>query len=190
MDVRKHPQVRWVRRDGRYVLQYMVEEWPRLGDDGPTSPLPELRWQDVPVVDPKTGTVEYPFCKEDDDPEPSPDVAHCSECEGSWPVGELETKIDGDCEGGYYRIHICPVCPGGGCIEDYSLSKERGREWAAWDKRHPAIDRREALLRRALPWLQDFHNRLYDAGRCETHETGSLIHDIRTELGETPKEVE
>ena len=112
-----------------------------------------------------------------DDPEPSPDVAHCSECEGSWPVGELETKIDGDCEGGYYRIHICPVCPGGGCIEDYSLSKERGREWAAWDKRHPAIDRCEALLRRA-------REKIAELVPEPDESVDDLINAITKEIGE------
>lgn len=54
-----------------------------------------------------------------------PNIAHCSSCNKKFPVTECGKEIDGDWETGYYDVHICPECPDGGEIDDYSYSEEK-----------------------------------------------------------------
>ena len=72
-----------------------------------------------------------------DDGEPQPDRARCSECNGEWPIEDLPTEEDGDWESGYYMIHLCPDCEDGGCIDDYTMSEDRAREWSEWNAKRP-----------------------------------------------------
>lgn len=64
--------------------------------------------------------------------EPKPDIGVCSICEGRFMVHELKTEKEGDWETGYYDIHVCPKCPGGGCIDDYDMSPEVAEAWNKW----------------------------------------------------------
>lgn len=66
------------------------------------------------------------------DAEPKPDMAHCSSC--GWSGNRLvcETEQEGDYESGYYAIDLCPKCDDGGCVDDYSMTKERAAEWNKW----------------------------------------------------------
>lgn len=74
--------------------------------------------------------------------EPSPDIAVCSECGWRGSVSECETEKDGDWESGFYDAHLCPKCEDGGCIDDYSMTKEIAAEWVAWkDKKKPPFPR-------------------------------------------------
>lgn len=65
--------------------------------------------------------------------EPRPDIGCCSVCGEGFPVCDLKTEQDGDWETGYYDIHICPKCPDGGCIDDYTMSVEQAEEWWKWN---------------------------------------------------------
>lgn len=65
--------------------------------------------------------------------EPKPDLGCCSICGECFPVNTLKTDRDGDWETGYYDIHLCPKCPNGGCIDDYTMSNERIEEWMKWN---------------------------------------------------------
>lgn len=62
-----------------------------------------------------------------------PDLCKCSTCGGEFHISECET--DHDYHDGHemspYSIHLCPVCPDGGCIDDYNLSEEL---LLLWDK--------------------------------------------------------
>ncbi|MCK9435333.1 MAG: hypothetical protein M0R32_11130 [Candidatus Cloacimonetes bacterium] len=64
---------------------------------------------------------------------PSADIAICSACGWKGPSAECETEQEGDFEYGYYDVHLCPKCEDGGLIEDYEMSKERIKEYEAWD---------------------------------------------------------
>jgi len=64
--------------------------------------------------------------------EPLPDIAICSSCEWKGDVKDCEEDEEGDWETGYYKIHLCPKCEDGGCIDDYSMSDERAEEWRQW----------------------------------------------------------
>lgn len=64
-----HPLIRWVERDGRYVLQYLVE----YTQHDPVKTWTE--WQDVPVKDPDNpGVYKYPFGGPYHDPDRNPAV--------------------------------------------------------------------------------------------------------------------
>jgi hypothetical protein len=65
--------------------------------------------------------------------EPLADICACSICGWSGKVEGLETKQDGDWESGYFKVHLCPKCKDGGCIDDYSMSKKRIVEWEKWN---------------------------------------------------------
>ena len=67
------------------------------------------------------------------DSEPEYDIAICSICHWTGPVSECQKGRDGDWETGYYDIHLCPKCKDGGCIDDYSMTDERAREWEVWN---------------------------------------------------------
>lgn len=64
--------------------------------------------------------------------EPLPDIAKCSKCGWKGSVDKCETDSEGDWETGYYNIHLCPKCEDGGCVDDYSMSKKRAKEWNLW----------------------------------------------------------
>ena len=72
----------------------------------------------------------------DEHGEPAPDIAICSECGWRGPVSECETGSDGDWETGYYTIDLCPRCEDGGCVDDYDMTPERGKEWEEWWEKH------------------------------------------------------
>ena len=55
---------------------------------------------------------------------PRPDMARCSECGWEGNSNDCKKGIDGDWEGGYYEIDLCPKCPDGGCVDDYFWSEE------------------------------------------------------------------
>jgi len=79
------------------------------------------------------GTMEDIRKEPDSSGEPKPDLAVCSECKGKFLVEGLETETDGSYEDGYYIVHLCPTCPDGGMIEDYTMSEDRAREWNEWN---------------------------------------------------------
>ena len=56
---------------------------------------------------------------------PLMDMCGCSNCgwKGKTSVCETEMESDG-WEYPQYEIHLCPVCGGGGCIDDYWYSDE------------------------------------------------------------------
>lgn len=58
----------------------------------------------------------------EDDREPEPDIALCSECGGAFHVSKCKTEEEGSWEEGYWTMHVCPKCPDGGCIDDYAMS--------------------------------------------------------------------
>lgn len=64
--------------------------------------------------------------------EPESDIAICSQCGWRGPVSECKKGKDGDWESGYYDIDLCPKCEDGGCIDDYDMTPQRGKEWKAW----------------------------------------------------------
>ena len=66
---------------------------------------------------------------------PLPDIAICSQCGWRGPTSECETGEEGDWETGYYKIHLCPKCADGGCVDDYDMSPERLREWEEWNEK-------------------------------------------------------
>ena len=66
--------------------------------------------------------------------EPKEDIARCTNCNWSGNVLECELDQEGDWESGYYDIHLCPKCEDGGCVDDYSMSEERFKEWDIWHK--------------------------------------------------------
>lgn len=76
----------------------------------------------------------------DDNHEPRPDIAICSEC--GWKGSTLECikGEDGDWETGYYPIDLCPVCEDGGCIDDYDMTPDREKEWDEWRKKIGVTD--------------------------------------------------
>ena len=54
-----------------------------------------------------------------------PDIAICYDCKGKFKVVDLETVYDhhNGHELPAFGIHLCPVCPDGGNIDDYEFSK-------------------------------------------------------------------
>ena len=66
--------------------------------------------------------------------EPQPDLANCSKCGWKGSISECEEGTDGDWESGYYKIHECPICDDGGCIDDYDMSDEQLKIWEEWHK--------------------------------------------------------
>ena len=70
------------------------------------------------------------------DPEPTFDVAKCSNCGWNGPVGDCETDTEGDWESGYYEIHLCPKCEDGGCVDDYDFTESQHAKWEEWCKRN------------------------------------------------------
>lgn len=69
---------------------------------------------------------------QEENDEPFADIAICSICGWRGAVEECGTEEEGDWEGGYYNVDTCPVCPDGGCIDDYAMSEARAKEWDAW----------------------------------------------------------
>jgi len=67
--------------------------------------------------------------------EPSPDLCKCAWCGKYFKVKDLSTEEEGDWETGYYNVHICPVCPEGGCIDVYDYSKKQFKKLIQWEKR-------------------------------------------------------
>ena len=63
--------------------------------------------------------------------EPRPDLAFCENCGWKGKISDCKTDTDGDWEGGYYTIHICPICDEGGDI-NYEMSEDRANEWNKW----------------------------------------------------------
>ena len=61
--------------------------------------------------------------------EPDADIATCSACGWSGAFDNLDTEQEGDFENGYHDVHLCPKCPDGGCIDNYSMSKEQDEAW-------------------------------------------------------------
>jgi hypothetical protein len=76
----------------------------------------------------------------DEETEPMPDIAICCICNWKGPTSECPVGQDGDWESGYYNIHLCPKCEGGGCIDDYDMTSERAREWNEWYDRKVSIE--------------------------------------------------
>lgn len=68
----------------------------------------------------------------EDNPEPKPDIALCSECGGEFHVSKCKIEEEGSWEEGYWPVHVCPQCPDGGCVDDYTMSAERADEWNKW----------------------------------------------------------
>ena len=60
---------------------------------------------------------------------PEPDIAHCSSCGNDFNSEDCPIVPEGDYESGYYDAHVCPECPDGGCIDDYSMSDERAKQY-------------------------------------------------------------
>jgi hypothetical protein len=52
-----------------------------------------------------------------------PNTAICSACGWEGPIADCDTETEGTWEEGFYQIHICPKCPEGGCIDDYTYRK-------------------------------------------------------------------
>jgi len=77
----------------------------------------------------------YKFHWDCGDKEPSPDIAICSQCGWVGPVSECEVEEEGDWESGYYPVDLCLKCEDGGCIDEYSMSDERAKEWENWWKK-------------------------------------------------------
>jgi len=71
-----------------------------------------------------------------EDEEPRPDIAICSQCGWRGPTSECENGEEGDYENGYYFIDLCPRCEDGGCIDDYDMSSKRSEEWLKWHKKN------------------------------------------------------
>lgn len=71
--------------------------------------------------------------------EPKPNLAMCSECGWEGPIEECGTETEGDWECGYYDVHLCPKCEDGGCIDDYTMSRDRAKEWVEWCKKNEKI---------------------------------------------------
>jgi len=69
------------------------------------------------------------------DAEPLVDLCKCSECGKTFHIKDCKTEEDGDWENGYYQVHICPVCPNGGCIDDYNYSKKQYKKLVEWEKK-------------------------------------------------------
>jgi hypothetical protein len=65
------------------------------------------------------------------DREPKPDIAKCSNCGWRGKASMCEQETEGDFEGGYYQIDLCPKCEDG-CIDDYSMSFLRWIRWEYW----------------------------------------------------------
>ena len=79
------------------------------------------------------GIMEDILKKPKDTGEPKPDLAICSECKGKFPVKGLVLVLDDGIEDGCHWVHLCPTCPEGGLIEEYTMSEDRAREWGEWN---------------------------------------------------------
>jgi len=78
----------------------------------------------------------------DPNPQPTPDLAKCSKCGWKGSVEKCYKGEDGDWESGYFEIDLCSVCEDGGCIDDYDMSEQRGKEWEEWDKNNKIENRK------------------------------------------------
>lgn len=57
--------------------------------------------------------------------EPKADICQCSNCGWKGPTADCETSLESDgWEYPEYRIHLCPKCADGGCIDQYYYSDE------------------------------------------------------------------
>jgi len=73
------------------------------------------------------------------DDEPDADIAICSICGWQGLPSACKKGTDGDWESGHYQIDLCPQCTDGGCIDGYTMSDERHKEWQEWAKRKKII---------------------------------------------------
>ena len=55
---------------------------------------------------------------------PDADIAICSACGWRGHVSMCPQEEEGDWETGYYKVHVCPKCEDGGCVDDYDYSDE------------------------------------------------------------------
>jgi len=72
--------------------------------------------------------------------EPLPDIARCSCCDKEFPVSECGQDVEGDWETGYYDVYICPECPDGGEIDDYTFSKKQQIAYDKWHNKNKPED--------------------------------------------------
>ena len=76
----------------------------------------------------------FDFDLAEENTQPQCDMGSCGNCGWKGPLSVCEIGKEGDYESGYYDIPLCPICPDGGCIDDYFYSSEQRLELEKWEE--------------------------------------------------------